>query len=188
MPYLLDWSAASDSVVIIPEYAVGIQHRFPVAVEQIKLLYTSMRSGTSISHLGFQPGQIVVSGESVGGNLATALCVSLISDHEIGKCVELTQLQSSAMVSDVSELFVDHDEEARTAIPTGVSQCDERIYKDIELPNALLMSSPMLSLSLESTPSRVEGADDAVLPSALFAAISNSYVGPDHFKKDPLIS
>mmetsp|Transcript_19278 Transcript_19278/g.43477 ORF Transcript_19278/g.43477 Transcript_19278/m.43477 type:complete len:874 (-) Transcript_19278:1776-4397(-) len=185
LPYLLDWSAASDSVVIIPEYAVGAQHRFPVAVEQIKLLYTSLRSGTSIALLGFQPSQIVLSGESVGGNLATALCVSLISDHEIGQCVELTQLQSSAMVSDASEL--DNDKESQAA-PTGDSQNEERSYNGIELPNALLMSSPMLSLSLESTPSRVEGADDAVLPSALFAAISNSYVGPDHFKEDPLIS
>ena len=179
---LLTPSALPRIIETIQEYAVGIQHRFPVAVEQIKFLYTSLRSGTSIALLGFQPSQIVLSGESVGGNLATALCVSLISDYETGQCVELTE------VSDTSELFVHYDNEPQTAIPTGDSQYEERSYKGIELPNALLMSSPILSLSLDSTPSRVEGADDAVLPSALFAAISNSYVGPDHFKEDPLIS
>jgi acetyl esterase/lipase len=58
----------------------------------------------------------------------------------------------------------------------NTSECGcESKYADI--PDALLLCCPALNLSLDSTPSRIDGANDPVLPSALISTISASYLG-----------
>lgn len=177
LPYLLDWSATSKAVVLVPEYAL-FPHKFPDAITEITQIYRALRSGQAATLLGFQPQRIVVSGESVGGNLAAALCVSMITDYEEGQCIELTPQRSAKMVNDLEDtLFYDESEESSTLlIPPGDFDSENR-YMGLELPDALMLCCPALNLSLDPTQSRIDGANDPVLPAALISTISNSYLG-----------
>lgn len=172
LPYLLDWSAATDAVVIIPEYALLPEHKFPDAVAEITQIYRALRCGQAATLLGFQANKVIVSGESVGGNLAAALCLTIIMDRDESEYVQLTPSRSMDLVTDQSyEEDADEDEASSDNPNTSDG--------GIPLPDALLMSCPALNLSLETSPSRLAGADDPVLPSGLIAAISNSYLPPD---------
>jgi acetyl esterase/lipase len=161
LPYLLDWSSSSKAVVIIPEYSLS-PNKYPKAITEVTRLYRALRLGEAAVLLGFQPDRIIVSGESVGGNLAAALCVSIIMDNQENQNAELTPHKCDEMVSDV-----DSENEDPYA--------DEGV--GIDIPDALLLCCPALNLSLDSTPSRIVGANDPVLPSALISTISSSYLG-----------
>ena len=169
LPYLLDWSASSKAVIIVPEYSLA-PRKYPDAITEIIQIYSALRYGQATAILGFQPDRIIVSGESVGGNLATALCVSLIMNHnDMGHCVqELTHEESFEMVSDLE----DSENEEQTRVNSSSSS-----YIGLDTPDALLLCCPALNLSLEPSPSRIHGAHDPVLPSALFSTISTSYLG-----------
>jgi hypothetical protein len=80
LPYLLDWSASTGAVVICPEYALLPEHAFPVALNQVTDVYTSLISGDAVQRLGFEVNRIVVTGESTGGNLGalTGCCIRAI--------------------------------------------------------------------------------------------------------------
>jgi acetyl esterase/lipase len=171
LPYLLDWSASSKAVIIVPEYSL-VPRKYPDAITEIVQIYSALRYGQATAILGFQPDRIIVSGESVGGNLATALCVSLIMNHnEMGHCVqELTHEESFEMVSDLEDS--ENEEQVRKHSSSSSSS-----YIGLDTPDALLLCCPALNLSLESSPSRIHGAHDPVLPSALFSTISTSYLG-----------
>lgn len=168
LPYLLDWSAATNSVVIIPEYALLPQHKFPDAIAEVTMLYRALRCGQAATLLGFQANKIIVSGESAGGNLAAALCLTIIMDRDQSDYVQLTPSRSMDLFSDRNESF--EEEEVQ-----DVSGCDDAV----PLPDALMMSCPALNLSLDLSPSRLVGAHDPVLPSGLITAISNSYLPPN---------
>lgn len=177
LPYLLDWSARSKAIIIVPEYAL-LPHTFPDAINEITNIYSSLRSGQAATLLGFQADRIIVSGESVGGNLAAALCVSLVTSYADGDCVELTHRRSSDLVHGQEDSFFhDKSDEVDTvsSIPTGEYGSENRLLR-FELPDALILSCPFLNLSLDPSPSRIDGANDPVLPSALISTISNSYL------------
>jgi acetyl esterase/lipase len=171
LPYLLDWSASSKAVIIVPEYSL-VPRKYPDAITEIVQIYSALRYGQATAILGFQPDRIIVSGESVGGNLATALCVSLIMNHnEMGHGVqELTHEESFEMVSDLE----DSENEEQVRMHSSISS---NSYIGLDTPDALLLCCPALNLSLEPSPSRIHGAHDPVLPSALFSTISTSYLG-----------
>lgn len=165
LPYLLDWSAATGAVVICPEYALLPEHTFPVALHQIEEVYQALVSDEAVSVLGFETSRIVVTGESAGGNLAASLCVMLCMDRA----------ETPAKVPDVN------DSVGLELEPTSSSA---------RLPDALMLSCPVLNLSLEMSHSRVIGTEDPVLPSGLISAISDAYL-PKRLgvsKKDPLAS
>jgi len=162
LPYLLDWSSSSKAVVIVPEYSLSPK-KYPEAITEVILIYRALRFGQAAVLLGFQSDRIIVSGESVGGNLATALCVSLIMDNEEDQCVELTHKKSAEMVSDLEDSLSYNEDEDPNA--------------STDIPDALLLCCPALNLSMDSTPSRIDGANDPVLPSALISTISASYLG-----------
>ncbi|KAL9181884.1 hypothetical protein ACHAXT_012227 [Thalassiosira profunda] len=174
LPYLLDWSASTKAVVVIPEYAL-FPHRFPDAITQIAQIYEALRSGHAATQLGFLADRIIVSGESVGGNLAAALCVSLLTDHNDSQCAELTPWRSAELVKDATA-DGEGDESVTHLRPAGEFSTENR-NAGLGLPDALMLCCPALNLSLDQTPSRVDGADDPVLPSALISTISNSYLG-----------
>jgi len=160
LPFLLDWSASTNTVVICPEYDLLPEHRFPIALRQIESVYKSLRSDSAVQALGFEANRIILTGESSGGNLAAALCVKLASDL-IGE-------------------------------PTCLGKDNEKITEKKSspiLPCALVLSCPVLNLSLEVSHSRVIGNADPVLPSGLISAISDSYVSDVPIDKtDPLVS
>mmetsp|Transcript_11861 Transcript_11861/g.25276 ORF Transcript_11861/g.25276 Transcript_11861/m.25276 type:complete len:896 (-) Transcript_11861:106-2793(-) len=174
LPYLLDWSASSEAVVIIPEYAL-FPHKFPDAIDEITLLYKALRFGQAVTTLGFQADHIVVSGESVGGNLAAALCVSMISAYAEGQCVELSSRKASATVNDCDDATF-YRQEGENALMIQAGDRDSEDYMGLELPDALMLCCPALNLALDTSPSRIDGANDPVLPSALITTISNSYL------------
>jgi acetyl esterase/lipase len=170
LPYLLDWSSTTGAVIICPEYGLLPDHCFPDALNQVDEVYRSLVSGNVASLLGFEVNRIILTGESAGGNLAAALCVKL-------------GLYGSAPY--------------QVAIPRnhlGENGCSNGFGKKVEdavrFPDALMLSCPVLNLSLELSHSRVVGTHDPVLPSGLISAISDAYV-PSRLgisKKNPLAS
>lgn len=185
LPYVLDWSAATNAVVIIPEYALLPQHKFPDAVEEVERIYRSLRFGHAVSLLGFRPDKIIVTGESVGGNLACALCVSLIMSYEDDQCAELTHLNSMELVSDRDD---ETDEEGESLVFRAGDSASQCRHAGIGLPDALMLCCPALNLSSDTTQSRIDGAHDPVLPSGLLAVISSSYVPNECDGNNPLAS
>ena len=185
LPFLLDWSAATNTVVIIPEYALLPHHKFPDAIEEVERIYRSLRFGHAVSLLGFRPDKIIVTGESVGGNLASALCVSLIMSYEEDQCVELTHLASMELVSDREDETDEEGDSLAFLAGDSVSECR---HVGIGLPDALMLCCPALNLSSDTTQSRIDGAHDPVLPSGLLAVISSSYVTNECDGNSPLAS
>jgi acetyl esterase/lipase len=168
LPYLLDWSAMTGAVVICPEYALLPEHTFPFALNQIERVYQALVSDEAVPALGFETNTIVVTGESAGGNLAAALCV------KIG-----TAAAAAAVVDDDGVLVSSRN-------PPVEAAATERI----RMPGALMLSCPVLNLSLELSLSRVAGTNDPVLPSGLLTAISDAYLPPELgiSKREPLAS
>lgn len=181
LPYLLDWSSATNAVVIIPEYALLPDHKFPDAIEEVERIYRSLRFGHAVSLLGFRPDKIIVTGESVGGNLAASLCVSLIMNDNDNQSLELTHGESMELVSD-------RDDETDEEGDFFARSSSELRHLGIGLPDALMLCCPALNLQLDSTQSRIDGAQDPVLPSGLLATISNSYLQSEFDGNNPLAS
>lgn len=125
-----------------------------------------------------------MSGESAGGNLAAALCVTIIMDRDESQYVQLTPSRSMELVVSQDESYEEDEVESEENVMATAN--DGRI----PLPDALMLSCPALNLSLETSPSRVVGANDPVLPSGLIEAISNSYlpVDGDFPKTHPIAS
>lgn len=174
LPYLLDWSRYTNSVVICPEYALLPEHRFPSAIDQTTNIYSAIVSGEAGPLLGFRPEHLIITGEAAGGNLATALCVKL--------CMDKMLIEEAG------------DGNGSDSLPTGEMQYEVASRRgrpsSVRLPDALMLSCPMLNMSLELTPSRVRGTNDPVLPSGLIKTISDSYLPPgtDMNKTDPVAS
>mmetsp|Transcript_35662 Transcript_35662/g.54852 ORF Transcript_35662/g.54852 Transcript_35662/m.54852 type:complete len:290 (-) Transcript_35662:380-1249(-) len=165
LPFLTDWSRATKSIIICPEYDLLPEHRFPDALNQIHQIYSSLESGECGALLGFQPQRIVVTGESAGGNLAAALCIKLgVAQRKAGH---------------------HRNEEEPPAASSDDANADDIAPR---LPDALMLCCPALNLSLELSPSRVVGTSDPVLPRGLLSAISDAYILPDISKKHPLVS
>lgn len=80
IPFLMDWSGVTKSVVIAIEYALLPDHKFPVAINEVTKVFTSIVNGDVAPLIGLQTGRIIVTGESTGGNLATSLCIKLCKD------------------------------------------------------------------------------------------------------------
>lgn len=68
------------SFALSSKYALLPENHFPVALDQISAIYTSLTNGDAKSILGFDINRICVTGESAGGNLAAGLCCRL--SHE----------------------------------------------------------------------------------------------------------
>lgn len=184
LPYVLDWSAATNAVVIIPEYALLPHHTFPSQIEEVERIYRSLRFGHAVSLLGFRPDKIVVTGESVGGNLAAALCVSMIMRYD-DQCIALTHRESLELVSDRDD---ETDEEGDSFAFLSGDSASESSLLGTGLPDALMLCCPALNLSLDTTQSRIDGEQDPVLPSGLLAVISNTYLQSDCDGNNPLVS
>lgn len=186
LPYLLDWSSATGAVVICPEYALLPEHTFPTALHQVEEIYQALVSNAVVSVLGFETSRIVVTGESAGGNLAASLCAMLCMDR-IGQ----QRFQQPEVGVEQEDVTTDHDSnrDEMNALETSF-EMEATSSCFVRLPDALMLSCPVLNLSLEMSHSRVVGTDDPVLPSGLISAISDAYL-PKMLgvsKKDPLAS
>ena len=62
---------AARTVLIVPDYRLGPEHRFPAAVEDAVAVYRALLDG------GAEPGQLIVAGDSAGGGLTLALALAL---------------------------------------------------------------------------------------------------------------
>eukprot|EP00551_Chaetoceros_affinis_P019371 CAMPEP_0203738742 /NCGR_PEP_ID=MMETSP0092-20131115/43603_1 /ASSEMBLY_ACC=CAM_ASM_001090 /TAXON_ID=426623 /ORGANISM="Chaetoceros affinis, Strain CCMP159" /LENGTH=527 /DNA_ID=CAMNT_0050624553 /DNA_START=390 /DNA_END=1973 /DNA_ORIENTATION=+ len=194
VPYLLDWSSATEAVVICPEYALLPEHTFPIAIEEITRVYTALVTGssTTLLGLGFRVDRIIVTGESTGGNLAASLCVKLCIDGLVN-VEELTNVKRLRQARDETL-------SPSTSLSPSSSICDSEDNFDDDpsqgnargmnrLPDALMLCCPALNLSLELSPSRVLGTREAVLPSSLISTISDAYVHNLQIsKRDPIVS
>jgi len=166
LPYLLDWSSSTGSVVICPEYALLPEHQFPTQLNEIERIYAALASGNTGAELGFDANSIIVTGESAGGNLAAALCVKLAMQSE-------SNTETPALQTAGSEETLD----SQTTL-------DDKI----RMPDAIMLSCPALNLTTELSHSRVVGTEDPVLPNALISAISEAYLPNDVASTHCLVS
>lgn len=120
IPFLMDWSGVTKSVVIAIEYALLPDHKFPVAINEVTKVFTSIVNGDVAPLIGLQTGKVIVTGESAGGNLAAALCIKLCKDGLV----------------DVERLRKDKKNSLKDFDARGISK--ER-QPSIRLPDALLM-------------------------------------------------
>eukprot|EP00536_Pseudo-nitzschia_multiseries_P000641 jgi/Psemu1/300242/fgenesh1_kg.8_\ len=170
LPYLLDWSSSTGSVVICPEYSLLPENQFPSQLNQVATMYAALVNGDI--DLGFDTNSIIVTGESAGGNLAAALCVKLAMQN-----IEAEREEES--LKDISS-------QSSTPLVNKVgAPSRDRLER---MPDAIMLSCPALNLTTELSHSRVIGTEDPVLPSALISAISQAYVPPCFDTKDPLVS
>jgi acetyl esterase/lipase len=218
LPYLMDWSAATGAVIVCPEYALLPQHAFPVALEQVERVYRTLigekvdclhdeaRKSSGPSLLGFEVNQITITGESTGGNLAAALCVKIamenkkISDDSqrlLSKNVcslPLHQVQDTSSISLMNKTISIEQGKKDALLTPGDNDYVDSVSTKVMLrrmPDALMLSCPVLNLSLEMSHSRAIGTNDPVLPSGLLSAISEAYLPseqPGIDKKNPLAS
>ncbi len=162
LPFLLDWSASTGACVICPEYSLLPEHTFPDALLEVEAVYRALQSHEGVHALGFEPNRIILTGESAGGNLAAALCVKL--------CMDATGIPICL------------------STPTpGAGTSSNNPNSESCLPCALVLSCPVLNLTMETSYSRVVGSNDPVLPHGLISAICNAY-GAGINKTDPLVS
>lgn len=204
LPYLLDWSARTGAVVICPEYALLPEYTFPVALNQIVDVYSSLVNGNLVSELGFEVNRIVITGESAGGNLAAALCVKLASQHiSEEKSKTQSSTEPTKMASEGGGLEDNDstkDESTNNKMTTDALKSSKNTTTTARMPDAIMLSCAALNLSLELSHSRVVGTQDPVLPSGMISAISDAYLpeteteaggdrrGCFNNKKDPLVS
>lgn len=179
LPYLLDWSSSTGSVVICPEYSLLPENQFPTQLDQIADIYATLTSGNTGAELGFDVNSIIVTGESAGGNLAAALCVKLAlqtnTPAEIGSCDTYEKNTTGCSPPTIST-------------PSRRSKVDPIEPSSIRMPDAIMLSCPALNLTTELSHSRVVGTEDPVLPNALISAISEAYLPPGCDNKHPLVS
>ncbi|KAL3913855.1 MAG: hypothetical protein SGARI_000445 [Bacillariaceae sp.] len=170
LPFLMEWSARTDSVVICPEYALLPEHKFPTALNQVIDIYTALSRGDTATRLGFEVNRICVTGESVGGNLAAALCVHLAKEQQEEELLSLQPAFPSSSSSSES-----------TPPPPQPS---------VRMPDGIMLSCAALNLTKELSLSRFLGTEDPVLPNALISAISENYLpsSDEDAAKNPLAS
>lgn len=65
------WFAAQGWRVFAPEYRLAPEHRYPAQIEDALSVYRALLE------IGVDPKRLVVAGDSAGGNLTLALCLSL---------------------------------------------------------------------------------------------------------------
>ena len=177
VPFLLDWSGKTNAVVICPEYSLLPENIFPVALNQVTQVYSSLVNGESSDLLGMDVDRVIVTGESAGGNLAAALCVKLCTENLVA--------------AEIASLCDEPLTETEASDLTGESSHEMDLpFRQLRLPDAIMLSCPALNLTLDLSPSRVVGQQDPVLPSGLISAISDAYAPPalGINKKDPLVS
>lgn len=182
--YLLDWSASTGAVVICPEFVLLPEHAFPQALQEITAVYSALVSGDAIAALGFEVNNIVVTGESTGGNLAAALCVKLCLDGDDSSSPPpSSSLDNNPPVTSLPASDSEDDYLFPQSSGSGTSEeqdedTSSRRNLESRLPDALMLSCAVLNLSLELSHSRVLGTEDPVLPSGVISAISDAYLPP----------
>eukprot|EP00658_Telonema_sp_P-2_P080035 TRINITY_DN7888_c0_g2_i16.p1 TRINITY_DN7888_c0_g2~~TRINITY_DN7888_c0_g2_i16.p1 ORF type:complete len:231 (-),score=41.74 TRINITY_DN7888_c0_g2_i16:176-868(-) len=71
--------AATGAVVVVPEYSLAPEAPFPVALNQMELMYRCVAGGG----LGYLPSQIILVGESAGANLLASLTSRVVQDDRL---------------------------------------------------------------------------------------------------------
>jgi acetyl esterase/lipase len=180
LPYLLDWSNATGAVVVCPEYALLPENKFPAALQDVECVYQNLIGPSIACTLGFEVNRLIISGESVGGNLAVALCVKLEMDA-------LTQSRAS---DETARDIMSDDEEESDTEEVDLQSSPEDCVSHAILPHAMLLSCPVLDLSNGTQPfdSNYGAIVDPVLSTGLVSAISDAYVPKGIRKNISLIS
>lgn len=68
-------SARTNSVVIFPEFTLSPEAKYPTAVEQCYSILCSLPYLSKRQRLSFNFSTLTVAGDSVGGNMATVMCI-----------------------------------------------------------------------------------------------------------------
>ena len=185
--FLSEWSASTNSVVVVPEYDLLPEHHFPVALNQVTAAYIALVNGNAEAALGFKTGRVAVTGESAGGNMAAALTVKLCYDGIVDVDLEKEKKEKEGKVmvkrQSSSENFFN-----RLKARSNDDRSRER--GTVTLPTCLMLSCPALNMCHSMSPSRIMGTGDPVLPSGLIQMISDQYVpkGCGIGKEHPLCS
>ncbi|OPJ86203.1 arylacetamide deacetylase-like 4 [Patagioenas fasciata monilis] len=76
-------SRESESVVVSVQYRLAPEHKYPAAYEDC--LNATIHFMKNIEHYGVDPANVIVCGDSAGGNLAAAVCQTLTGRSDLPK-------------------------------------------------------------------------------------------------------
>ncbi|NXW95539.1 ADCL4 protein, partial [Alopecoenas beccarii] len=76
-------SRESESVVVSVQYRLAPEHKYPAAYEDC--LNATLHFMKNIEHYGVDPANVIVCGDSAGGNLAAAVCHTLAGRSDLPK-------------------------------------------------------------------------------------------------------
>lgn len=77
--YLREWGRKLQVPIICTSYRLSPEHPYPASLQDLLDAYLFFTSGSpdSVEKLGFRPKNVIVTGDSAGGNLALALILAL---------------------------------------------------------------------------------------------------------------
>lgn len=101
--YVKDFACCEQDLTVINyDYPLSPEHRFPVALESVVDFYLWLTNAHDQVEelLGFKPKQIIVSGDSAGGNLSAALLV-VLNDirRDVNLSIDNVSIQMPASVA-----------------------------------------------------------------------------------------
>ena len=91
VPLMSRICGATGVAVLVPEYAKAPDKPYPAAIQDILDLYLFVTSGDQrvLDMLGFHPDNILLSGDSAGGQLATVLTIALNEIRKTGAVIQM---------------------------------------------------------------------------------------------------
>jgi acetyl esterase/lipase len=161
--YVKDWMTSLKGLTMINfDYSLSPEHRFPTALQEVLDLYLWVISGEKSVReaLGFSPVEIVVSGDSSGGNLAAALML---------------------LLNDIRRLHFDSVgvDEPMERIPDVVTCTTTSLssqLKEFMMPSTCLLFFPKLQLRMEVLPSTFLTNLDAIVNQWVQLRVCQSYL------------
>jgi acetyl esterase/lipase len=141
---------ATQALVVVPEYVLAPEHPFPTALDQMEAVYCWIVKGG----LGFKPEQVILVGESAGGNLLAALCLRLLVSNE--RTASASPAPNAAIQS-FSGTPADED--------------------GLPMPKGLTLAYPTLNLAFSSSPSRALCLSDPLLGWGVMRMAVKAYLG-----------
>jgi acetyl esterase/lipase len=165
---------ATQALIVVPEYVLAPEHPFPTALDQMEAVYVWIVKGG----LGFKPEQVVLVGESAGGNLLAALCLRLLVSNERTASVRRRRAAPAPTGQDSGDARSASTPTPRLAPPAAstASTCADG-NGPLPMPQGLCLAYPTLNLAFSSSPSRALCLSDPLLGWGVMRMAVKAYLG-----------
>ena len=197
--FLYKWVRATSAALVYVTYEFAPQAPFPTQIEQVRAVYSALRTGSHAAQLGFRASPLVLAGLSAGGNLAVSAllypmlrpsCPSPPPPPRARPPTEPLLGAASSLEISATDLGGTRTGELDgRAPPTGggfggwsggraAHEAGQHGHVDdaeLHMPDALLLLCPTLNSCRSPSPSRLAFSSDPLLPQPLLFAFATAY-------------